>query len=1151
MHNADTTFLESGATASPGIESMAEVGGTSTLRGEVNTARNADPPTALSVLQDNINFISPTATRTLSHRSLTTEFPRVTLTTMIAPSHDWFVGVSGLLLLDASGLWLRSHEVDLFPWDAGTEEGEDFSLGPSVDTTPRGVITSIRGTGKFTTERIASLTFTLHSVRTERSLAENTGPGVDIGAPVAAVAGSGTVTYTLGGTDAAMFDLVSTTGQLRTKTGVTYDSDVKSTRTVTVTATDTDGFVVTTVDITIENVEEPPVISGSAQVTVNEGHTGTVATYTKRDPEGESTNWGRFGETAALTGDDADKFEFDKTNGRLAFKDPPDFEDGGGRYEVTLNANDGSLDGELDIAVNVTNLEESGSLTLGAQRGVNGVSLEATLTDPDIVATQTWKWQRSSSMSGPWTDITNTNASSYTPDADDVSQYLRAHVTYTDGSGTDEVTLTAATSYRTVNDSSANEHPVPPDPLPQVDDVPENARVGRNVVRMVFTDPENERLVYSLDSDEFTINSSTGQITVKQGADLDYETTTSYAVDVRATDPFGADATATLAIGISNVNEPPEAVDDAPSRFDEDTSVTIDVLANDSDPENDDLTVTSVTRPSNGSAVLNSDGTITYTPNANYHGSDSFTYRARDTGNLNSDVATVALTIDGMNDAPAFASATVERRLSESASPGTEVGAPVTATDADESDTLMYSLSGTDAGSFDIGRESGQITVAAGVTFNIATQDTYTVTVEADDGNGGQASIDVTITVTTGPVGPPVTIGGGGGGGPSGPTPSEADFEWTVKHDLEALDSGNDAPTGVWSDGTTLWVADNPDGAGDGVYAYDLETGERVEGLEFELSQQNRAPRGIWSDGEGIVWVSDSGRDRLFAYDLATGERLEDRDIVLDDANDDPRDIWSDGTTLWVLDDRDDAVYAYDLPSGEGLGRYALDSRNAPPLGSSPRRLFAYRLPLIGEEGVPEDAALERVHEDDFAKLSNASNNSPRGIWSDGDVMYVADESDGRVYTYNMPDAIDARLASLTLSGVDIGEFAPGQTDYEGTPAEGTTVTTITAEAMQRRTNVAIDRSDADEEAEGHQVALDGIDAITVTVTSADGTRKRTYRVQLETPEVNVALEAGWNSLAWPGTDGASVAEALEEAGLADNVVAVYRRDEAAGTWLG
>ena len=85
---------------------------------------------------------------------------------------------------------------------------------------------------------------------------------------------------------------------------------------------------------------------------------------------------------------------------------------------------------------------------------------------------------------------------------------------------------------------------------------------------------------------------------------------------------------------------------------------------------------------------------------------------------------------------------------------------------------------------------------------------------------------------------------------------------------------------------------------------------------------------------------------------------------------------------------------------------------------------------------------------------SRASNNSPRGIWSDGDVMYVADESDARIYTYNMPDAIDARLGSLTLSGVDIGEFDRNRTDYEAVVADGVTETTVDAAAMQRRTDI-------------------------------------------------------------------------------------------------
>ena len=176
------------------------------------------------------------------------------------------------------------------------------------------------------------------------------------------------------------------------------------------------------------------------------------------------------------------------------------------------------------------------------------------------------------------------------------------------------------------------------------------------------------------------------------------------------------------------------------------------------------------------------------------------------------------------------------------------------------------------------------------------------------------------------------------------------------------------------------------------------------------------------------------------------------------------------------------------------------------------KRLFAYRLPApegpAAEDAEPQD--LERVRDEEFSKLSRASNNSPRGLWSDGDVMYVADESDDRVYSYNMPDAIDARLASLTLSGVDIGEFDPGRTDYEAVVADGVTETTVEAEAMQRRTDVAIDPPDADVEADGHQVALQNLGEITVTVTSQDGSRTEVYRVRFP--------ETGWDPARdpWP-----------------------------------
>ena len=515
----------------------------------------------------------------------------------------------------------------------------------------------------------------------------------------------------------------------------------------------------------------------------------------------------------------------------------------------------------------------------------------------------------------------------------------------------------------------------------------------------------------------------------------------------------------------------------------------------------------------------------------------------------------VRLLVD--NRPPVFPLPSVSFQLDHAAGPGAIVGT-VGATDAD-GDRLTYSLSGPDAAFFAIDAGTGQIRTAAGVSFDAEVQSQYGVRVHVDDGQGGADTTDVIITVTARPIIlPPIGLGGGGGP-PPGPTPSEVDFEWTVKRDIEELDGGHDTPTGMWSDGATLWVAENGDGDADAIYAYDLKSGERVEEREFDLAEANRAPRGLWSDRQ-VIWVSESGRNRLFTYSLDHGARLEERDIALAERNRDARGIWSDGETMWVLDGGKDSLFAYDVASGDLLAEYELDSANSDPHGiwsdgvtvwvsdHGAKRLFAYRLPApegpAAEGAEPHD--LERVRNEEFGELSRASNNSPRGIWSDGDVMYVADDSDDRVYTYNMPDAIDARLASLSLSGVDIGEFDPGTTEYEAMPAEGVTETTITASAIQPRTTVVGDPPDADEEAEGHQVALAGLSEITVTVTSADGTRTKIYRVRFGVAAVELGLSPTWTSFEWPGADGATVVDALRERGISDRVLVVYKWDEAA-----
>ena len=393
-----------------------------------------------------------------------------------------------------------------------------------------------------------------------------------------------------------------------------------------------------------------------------------------------------------------------------------------------------------------------------------------------------------------------------------------------------------------------------------------------------------------------------------------------------------------------------------------------------------------------------------------------------------------------------------------------------------------------------------------------ADNDTVTLTHTVRGYGTVTSADDVTVTIME-PDSPVtrVTPQGLGGGGPSGPTPSGIEFEWNVTRDIETLDSGHDAPTGAWSDGTLLWIAENGSGADDAVYAYDLVTGERVAEREFELDESNRAPRGLWSNGK-TAWVADSGQDRLFAYDLESGERVEEREVELDTRNRDPRGIWSDGTTVWVLDGGKNALFAYDLASGELIAEYALDDANGDPRGiwsdgvtvwvsdHGAKRLFAYRLAAPDAEtttGEDEEAApLERARDEEFTELSRASNNSPRGIWSDGEVMYVADESDGRVYSYNLPDAIDARLASLTLSGVEFGDFSSRTEEYAGVLADGVTETTVAAEATQRRASVSIEPPDANLVAEGHQLAIEDVSEITVTVTSADESRTKVYIVR-------------------------------------------------------
>jgi hypothetical protein len=126
-HNAETNFWSEGQMASDGIKDVAELGSKTRLLAEVDAALRAG--TVFNTLSGGgIGSGSGSVKLTFSANR---EFPLVTLVSMIAPSPDWFVGVSGLSLIE-NGAWVQNKVVTLFLYDAGTDSGPSYASANQV-----------------------------------------------------------------------------------------------------------------------------------------------------------------------------------------------------------------------------------------------------------------------------------------------------------------------------------------------------------------------------------------------------------------------------------------------------------------------------------------------------------------------------------------------------------------------------------------------------------------------------------------------------------------------------------------------------------------------------------------------------------------------------------------------------------------------------------------------------------------------------------------------------------------------------------------------------------------------------------------------------------------------------------------------------------
>jgi uncharacterized delta-60 repeat protein len=219
-------------------------------------------------------------------------------------------------------------------------------------------------------------------------------------------------------------------------------------------------------------------------------------------------------------------------------------------------------------------------------------------------------------------------------------------------------------------------------------------------------------------------------------------------------DDSGSTSTASVTMTVTPINDQPVALDDS-QNLDEDVSTTLNVLANDSDIDEDSLKIIAAT--SNDGTLSINDGvngqTLQFVPNSNFNGETTVSYTITDSdctvvvncGAGHTANGTVTLTVNPINDAPVITGASAT--IAENAVNGFSV-VTMQAQDIDL-DTLNYAITtGNTDSIFAISSSSGEITVADKSFLDFATTGQYTLTITVTDTGNLADATDVVITIT-------------------------------------------------------------------------------------------------------------------------------------------------------------------------------------------------------------------------------------------------------------------------------------------------------------------------------------------------------------------------------------------------------------------
>ena len=596
---------------------------------------------------------------------------------------------------------------------------------------------------------------------TERSIAENTPAGRNIGGPVSATdLDEDVLTYSLSGADAAAFGIVSTTGQLRTRDPLDYEQKNEYAVTVSVSdgngGTDIIGVAINVTDVNENN--DPVFVEGSS----------TTRAIAENTPAGRNIGGPVSAMdldedvlTYSLSGVDAVSFGIVSTTGQLRTRAPLDYEQKN-TYSVVVLVSDGNGGTDsIGVAINVTDVNENndpvfveGSATeraiaenTPAGRNIGG-PVSATDLDEDVL---TYSLSGADAAAFGIVSTTGQLRTRAPLDYEQKNTYSVAVLVSDGNGGTD--TIGVAINVTDVDETPTAHAPVFIEGTATERAIAENTPAGTNIgAPVTATDEDEDVLTYTLsgvDAVSFGIVSTTGQL--KTRAPLDYEQKNTYSVAVIVSDGALTD-TIGVAINVTDVAEnraPVFASRSTERSIPENTpagrNIGSPITATDAD--GDTLTYTLDGTDASSFGIVSSTGQLKTSAPLDYEEKNTYAVTVIAFDGTLTDTISVAIKLTDIdeNTPPVFASSSTTRSIPENTPAGVHIGEAVSAKDADAGDTLTYTLSGTDAASFDIDSTTGQLKTKAALDYE--TKNSYSVTVKASD-NALTDTIRVTIAIT-------------------------------------------------------------------------------------------------------------------------------------------------------------------------------------------------------------------------------------------------------------------------------------------------------------------------------------------------------------------------------------------------------------------